>query len=88
MSSRDGIIQFIRAHAQSAELPSPTLKTTNLLMEATPQPIPIYARYEDDAWVSDELGVCRLSPDFTEYYGHNVYICKRPDGDRLKLQAW
>merc|ERR1719446_576472 len=88
VSSRDGIIQWIRAHAQAEELPESTVAMTNLLMEASPQPIPIKARYEGDAWISDELGVCKLSPDFSEYYGHNVYICKRPDGDRLKLDVW
>ena len=39
--------------------------------------VPIMATVDGDDVISDQLGVCRLSPEFTETYGHRIYICKR-----------
>lgn len=79
----NGIVQYIRAHASVAS--SSAAKGGQLLMESLAQgnkalePIPIESRVEEDSIISDELGVCRLSPDWTDHYGHAVYICKRPE---------
>jgi hypothetical protein len=56
------VVQYIQAHRR----PNSTL-----------QPVAVEVR-SDDAWVSEEEGVCRISEDFTSFYGQDVYICKRP----------
>ena len=62
-----------------------TFGPCRLLMEARAGAVPVAipARVEEDAWVTDELGVCRLSDDWTNHYGHNVYICKRSERERV-----
>ena len=48
------------------------------------QLVPILSRPLDDSGsasgtiVTDELGICRPSTEFSEYYGEKVWICKRP----------
>jgi len=74
------VCQYIRAHAQDAAKDA----GSKVLMELAasegqrePQLVPIKARFERGMSISDELGVCQLSKDFSELYGHKVYICKR-----------
>ena len=74
------VCQYIRAHTQDAASEA----GSKVLMELAasegqrePQLVPIKARFERGMSISDELGVCQLSEDFSKFYGHKVYICKR-----------
>jgi len=77
------VAQFIRAHAEDA---ADLAASSTVLMELAasekqpePQLVPIKARFEGSTSISNELGVCTLSEEFTKFYGHRVYICKRED---------
>ena len=82
VGTANGVVQFIRAHLAPANQPT----QSDVLMELVQQPtlakqlIPIRSRPLDDAGtiVTDELGICRLSTEFSDYYGEKVWICKRP----------
>jgi len=81
VGASNGVVQYIRAHAGKA---AAMLEENRVLLEfaATPpfaaqKPVPIPVQRIGDDLITDELGICRLSPDFTDFYGHNVYICKR-----------
>ena len=79
---KNGVAQFIRAHL-STDMPA----EPGVLMELkqptlAKQLVPIRSRPLDDSGsgtvVTDELGICRPSTEFSEYYGEKVWICKRP----------
>lgn len=82
VGASNGVVQYIRAHARQAS--SQLGKHGEVLMElaakppfTVPEPVPIPVSRDGDDLITDDLGVCRLSPEFTEAYGHNIYICKR-----------
>lgn len=74
------VYQYIRAHAQDAAAEA----GSKVLMELAASEdkrksklLPIKARRERGMTISDELGICQVSEDFSKFYGHRVYICKR-----------
>lgn len=72
-----GLSNFRRLPFRAWPCPFLALPCPGLLFDRT-IPCP-YTGAEEDATISDELGVCRLSPDWTAHYGHRVYICKRKE---------
>ena len=76
---KNGVAQFIRAHLAPANSPV----QSEVLMESAManQLVPIRSRPLDDAGtiVTDELGICRMSDEFSDYYGEKIWICKRPE---------
>merc|ERR1719178_655739 len=74
---KNGVAQFIRAHLAPANSPV----QSEVLMESAManQLVPIRSRPLDDAGtiVTDELGICRMSDEFSDYYGEKIWICKR-----------
>jgi len=74
------VAQYIRAHAQDAAAEAGSKVLMELAAseeQSAPRLVPIKARFEDGMSISDELGVCQLSEDFSKFYNHKVYICKR-----------
>eukprot|EP00322_Chrysochromulina_rotalis_P014438 CAMPEP_0115864400 /NCGR_PEP_ID=MMETSP0287-20121206/19183_1 /TAXON_ID=412157 /ORGANISM="Chrysochromulina rotalis, Strain UIO044" /LENGTH=412 /DNA_ID=CAMNT_0003318873 /DNA_START=30 /DNA_END=1268 /DNA_ORIENTATION=+ len=81
--SSDGLVtQYIRAHpvtvseestAQAAKFPKPELMSG-------PWPTGDQSGQADRGWIEYETiehDFCRLCPDFSAFYDHDVYICKK-----------
>ena len=82
VGATNGVAQFIRAHL-STDMPVQPGVLMDLAQPAlAKQLVPILSRPLDDSGsgtiVTDELGICRPSTEFSEYYGEKVWICKRP----------
>ena len=80
------VAQYIMAHptpSQATELPH-RRKLAALLDQG--EAAPTYAKEVGTAFES-EHGLCRLCPEFSDWYGHRVYICKRPTSTGFPAEA-